>query len=719
MDAPVRILAVEESRSDAALLEESIALEAPAGELELSWRQTLVGARALLEEESFDCVLLDLSLPDASGLEGIMALAAEFPDVPIVVLTGNDDAALAIDAVKSGAQDYLLKGEVSGRAVARSLRYAIERKRSSAALRSAEERFRSAFEGAPIGIAVLESDGCFVEANDAWCSIVGYSPDQLASRSLPSLVHLSDSTAVEAAISGLLGGSGRTAGGEWRLLHAGGATIWVALRLAALADHTVNPRIIAQVQDMTERRQLEDRLRYMAERDPLTGLLNRSSFEQELEGLIGSGSRHHSRGALLVVDIDRFKDVNDCHGHATGDELLTQVAAALRGRLRRDDSVARLGGDEFGVLLADADAREAQTVADELLRAVGAITIATEGHILRVSATIGVARFADAPENTGEEMMINAELAMYDAKTAGRNRAAVFVPERDLGAESKKRIAWADRIREALAGERFELFAQPIRDLRTGEEDRCEFLLRMRDETGDLIPPGAFLDVAERVGLIAEIDRWVVRRAIGLAGRELAGSMATIEVNLSGASIGDPRLLELIENRLYSEGVQPERVVFEITETAAVAGMHEAREFAGHLRQLGCRFALDDFGSGFGSFYYLKHLPFDYLKIDGEFVRSCLHDPTDRLVIESVVGLARGLGRKTIAEYVEDQPTLDFLAAHGVDYAQGFHVGRPQSIAETLAARPRREPDGATLSPSAGPGVRSVRARMSGRAPRA
>jgi EAL domain-containing protein (putative c-di-GMP-specific phosphodiesterase class I) len=276
---------------------------------------------------------------------------------------------------------------------------------------------------------------------------------------------------------------------------------------------------------------------------------------------------------------------------------------------------------------------------------------------------------------------------MYDAKEAGRDQVSVSRGDGLGEARMKGRVTWAERIRRALEEDRFVLLAQPIVDMATGKAGQYELLLRMRDDTGDLIPPGAFLAIAERLDLIQDIDRWVTTRAIDLLARyHRAGFEVTFEVNLSGRSIGDPALLELIEERLAATGVSPRWLIFEITETSAVANIPRARDFGERLSELGCRFALDDFGAGFGSFYYLKHLPFDYLKIDGEFVRNCVTNATDRLIIESVVGIARGLHKQTIAEFVGDEETVRMLNDLGVDFAQGYHTGRPAPLEELIGA---------------------------------
>ncbi len=379
------------------------------------------------------------------------------------------------------------------------------------------------------------------------------------------------------------------------------------------------------------------------------------------------------------------------HGHGAGDALIVRIAQSLRSRLRESDVLARLGGDEFAVLLPQAGRAGAEAVAGALRDALRlGPSVGAEGEPRRITASIGIACFEDEECRGAEEIMVNADLAMYDAKEHGRDRVAVYDSEPGGRPEIERRMKWATEIREALREDRFELLAQPIVALHADEPLQFELLIRLRNGAGDLIPPGSFLYVAERLGLVQEIDRWVVARAIDLLAS--SGGDLRLEVNLSGHTIGDPEILELIERRLAQSGVCADRLILEVTETAAVANIARAAAFAERLCELGCRFALDDFGAGFGSFYYLKHLPFDYLKIDGEFVRQCATNETDRILIAAVVQIARGMGKLTIAEFVEGPQTVAALTALGVDYGQGFHLGRPAPLAEHLAAADRRAP---------------------------
>ncbi|MCW3040734.1 MAG: hypothetical protein JWM31_2639 [Solirubrobacterales bacterium] len=448
------------------------------------------------------------------------------------------------------------------------------------------------------------------------------------------------------------------------------------------------PLGIAVWHDVTERNAVYQRLQHLADHDPLTGLVNRRRFEQEVDRHLALCRRYGPRGAVLLIDIDHFKYVNDTLGHGAGDELIAQIADALRQRLRESDVIARLGGDEFAVLLPQVDLAGATAVADSLVRGLrGHARGTADGRLRRVTASIGLA-LPGEEEISADELLTRADLAMYDAKEAGRDRAEIY---RDEAAEAeaeagvggpgsfgvatgiRTRVRWLDRVQAALEEDRFVLHGQPIVDLATGETVAHELLLRMLADDDSLIPPFAFLPVAERFGLIPAVDRWVVDKAITLA----AAHGSRFSINLSAKSLGSNELIGFIAERIAAAGVEPTVLTFEITETAAVTNIASARTFAEGLHDLGCRLSLDDFGAGFGTFSYLKHLPFDEVKIDGEFVSGCTASSFDQMVIDAVVQMASKLGKTTVAEFTGDRATADLLRNAGVTHAQGFYLGRP------------------------------------------
>ena len=578
-----------------------------------------------------------------------------------------------------------------GLLVSAAIRDVTQRRRAVAELAAAEELFRGAFDGSPIGMALTDDGGIVVRVNSALSDLTGRSGDELTGLRLDALVHPEELGYDRKAIAQLIGGQRSEYQVETRFMHVSGAPIWVTIQATMIRDDDGPARrFLVQVQDVTHRRRYEENLHYLATHDPLTGLHNRSSFAGQLDAHADIVRRYGSEGALLLLDLDHFKYVNDRLGHQAGDRVIARVATVLGQRLRQSDVLARLGGDEFAVLLPKADVAAAKRVAGDLLVALRAERIPVPGTGDRtITASIGVAMFESAEGLSGEDVLVSADLAMYDAKEAGRNQLALhsIATGEQPQALMKGRVTWAERIRVAIDEDRFALMAQPILDLRTGVATQFEVLLRMLDDHGDLIPPSAFLSTAERLGMIQEIDAMVVARAIrAVAGAGEAIADTRVEINISGASMGDRRMLRVIERELAETGLDPARVIFEITETAAIANIAKAREFSDELAKLGCCFALDDFGAGFGSFYYLKHVHFDILKIDGEFVRDCCHSRTDRLVIQSVVAIARGLGKQTVAEHVGDDATVALLRRLGVDYGQGYFLGEPRPLEVFLSS---------------------------------
>jgi diguanylate cyclase (GGDEF)-like protein/PAS domain S-box-containing protein len=560
-----------------------------------------------------------------------------------------------------------------------------ELRAAEVALRDAEERFRQAFDEAPIGMALISEDGRLEQANTALGVICGRTRDELLGVQLRELLHPADADSASEALRALGAGAIDQLAMALRIIPTVGSPLEISVNGTLLQNGTGHlKRVLYQFQDVTERKRYEEQLQFMADHDPLTGLQNRRKFESELDRHVEHVKRYGPEGALLVLDIDHFKTINDTLGHNAGDQLIVSISSVLRGRLRTSDVLARLGGDEFAVLLPKADEAEAAQVAGALVNAVRSNTTLLCGERKKVTTSIGVAMFnTNVDELTGETIVIEADLAMYDAKEAGRDSHAFYATSEHRISRTKARLTWVSRIEQALEEDRFALLAQPILDLHTGEVRQHELLLRMLDDNDDLIPPASFLYIAERFGLIAKLDEWVANRAIELIEQR---PELQLGVNVSGRSLGDRKLLQAIDKRLRASSIDPTRLIFEVTETAAVANITHAQAFAQQLRDRGCRFALDDFGAGFGSFYYLKHLPFDYVKIDGEFVQHATSGHVDQLVIEAVVRIAQGLGKETIAEFVTDEQTKRMVTRLGVDYAQGYHIGKPAPIAELIDA---------------------------------
>ncbi|MGE5088262.1 MAG: EAL domain-containing protein [Candidatus Levyibacteriota bacterium] len=445
--------------------------------------------------------------------------------------------------------------------------------------------------------------------------------------------------------------------------------------------------------DMSRERQYATRLAYLASHDPLTGLLNRREFERRVSMALVEAEHHAANHAVLYVDLDEFKLVNDTCGHAAGDELLRQVSAMLRPRLREGDTLARLGGDEFGVLLEHCAPEPAQLIAESMRKAISDFSFQWNQRSFRIGASVGVVDLADGP-HTLAGVLSAADAACYMAKDKGRNRVQVYTPDSDEVTLRKGEMEWVSRIHHALANDQFCLYGQRVQDIHGDPEisPYTELLLRLRDANGELVPPTSFIPAAERYHLMSAIDRWVIATALGILARQRetgadASAIGVCAINISGASIGDDGFLGFVQEQFIRFRVPHSWVCFEITETTAVASLSKAIEFMTALRGLGCRFALDDFGVGVSSFTYLKHLPVDYVKIDGSFVRDMLQDPVNHAMVEAIHRIGHIMGKKTIAESVETRDTLQAVGAIGIDYAQGFEIAPPTPFGQI---RPRR-----------------------------
>jgi diguanylate cyclase (GGDEF)-like protein/PAS domain S-box-containing protein len=575
-------------------------------------------------------------------------------------------------------------------------------KRAEELLKDTQELFRRSFEDAPIGMILGSLDGEIDRANDALVHLLGLDLEEIQRRGLYGLVHPEDGNVFRSEIDRLARGRVGAVTVEGRLLAADGSAVWTQIAASRVRGADGRSHVLVQLQDVTERHDSEQQLRWMADHDPLTGLANRRKLENEIESHLRRTERSGPRGSLLLFDLDHFKAVNDTLGHKEGDNLLQAIAQILRGRLRASDLAVRLGGDEFAVLLPEGDETEARVVAESigrLIRDYGASTYPEQPF--RVSASLGIALFSDMVPGSPESMLGAADLALYDVKQSGRDGYVFFLADRHDREHELASVSWGHEIRVALDDDRLIIHAQPIRDLQTGETELYEILVRLVTRDGQIVPPGAFLGIAERSDLIHAIDRRVVEKAVALASeRRRRGSPVRLAVNLSAKSLVEPSLVEAIENAISADDCHPGDLVFEITETAAVSNIKHARFLAVRLATFGCHLALDDFGAGFGSFYYLKHLPFDYLKIDGEFVRGLVDDPIDKLVIEAVVRIAQGLGKRTIAEFVENEETLEILRRSGVDLVQGYLIGRPADAAEILGLHDLAPAEAAVVSPA-------------------
>ena len=440
--------------------------------------------------------------------------------------------------------------------------------------------------------------------------------------------------------------------------------------------------------DVTELRGLARQMSYQATHDALTGLVNRREFERRLEEAIDSGHRGDGQHVLCYLDLDRFKLVNDTSGHLAGDSMLREVAKLLRDAVRDSDTVARLGGDEFGMLLIGCPLEKARQIADDVCRSVGDYRFVWKDRIFNIGVSVGLVEIS-RESGTLEELMAAADTACYVAKKQGSGRVAVYSARDEALARHSGEIQWLQRLQGALKENRFQLYHQIIVPTHgTNGGPAMEVLLRLRDENGQELPPAEFMRAAERYRLMGLVDRWVVQTTFAALGRGalLLQPDRSVAINISGQTLGDVQFLEFVVECLDSTGVSPAQICFEITESAVVANLEHARRFIGVLHGMGCQFALDDFGSGVGSFSNLKNLPLDYLKIDGSFIRNLARDTVNQAMVTAMIKLARTLNFKVIAEQVEDSAALEAARRMGVDYLQGYAIGKPQPLQFAAAA---------------------------------
>ena len=445
------------------------------------------------------------------------------------------------------------------------------------------------------------------------------------------------------------------------------------------ASGAVN-RISGTARDITEQKAFQHQLSYHAEHDPLTGIFNRNYFHEELERTVARVARNGSDCALFYIDLDQFKYINDTIGHASGDRLLVDVAALLSTHVREGDLLARFGGDEFTLLLYNIDKQDVLRAADNFRSLCDEYRFTEGDKSFNISCSIGVVMIDDSV-SSADELLSHADMACNTAKQQGRNRAKLYDPSEQGKDDMAADMDWASRVREMLEHDKFRLVYQPIVATEDGSVQDYEVLVRMICDDGQIILPGGFMPAAERFGLIHSVDRWIVNRAIRqLASLHEHGHRASFSINLSGKAFEDSTLLPLIQKSLDDTGLDPTWVTFEITETAAIANLSAAEEFISALKDIGCQFALDDFGSGFSSFAYLKHLPVDKLKIDGSFVKGMAHSSVDQAMVESMNQVAHALGKLTVAECVENEETMRLLKDMGIDLAQGNYLGRPGDV---------------------------------------
>ncbi|MFQ5934838.1 MAG: EAL domain-containing protein [Acidiferrobacterales bacterium] len=699
------------------------------------------GGKAALEFISkypFDLVILDLVMPDLDGIEVLKAIRKKYSDfeLPVIIVTVKQDIPDVVRGLELGANDYVTKpidipvllargkAQISRKRAEDALRQAhadleqkvaqrtaelletnnvlrdevAERKKIENELRESretlwlsEKRIRSLYDYTPSMFFTLKPDGNVLSANNFAAVQLGYSLDELVGRPATKLYAEVDQEAVRETLELCLSDPDTLHRRELKMVRKSGEVIWVRQTARVVNDLDSAPRVLIVSEDITEAHRLAAQLSYQASHDDLTGLLNRREFENRLHRLLETARSGVAQHALCYLDLDQFKVINDTCGHIAGDELLRRLGRWLQECVRTDDTLARLGGDEFGVLLERCSLKQASRVANLLRDAIENFRFHWDDKTFSIGVSIGLVPIVQSSQSI-TSLLSAADTACYAAKEEGRNRIHT---SHENDAEITKRhgeMEWVGRINRALEEDRFKLCLQPIAPLKD-HKDRTSYyeLLLQMQEDGETIMPGSFLPAAERYSLSTKIDRWVIRNAFAwLTGRNSIEHRSLYSINLSGQSLGNEEFLKFVVEQFRETKVSPHIICFEITETAAIANMTSATRFITSVKQRGCRFALDDFGSGLSSFAYLKALPVDYVKIDGSFVKDICNSPVDFAMVRSINEIAEVMGKRTIAEFVENEAILHKVRAAGVSYAQGHGIGEPKPIEQILEPQPRK-----------------------------
>lgn len=558
------------------------------------------------------------------------------------------------------------------------------------ALTQAKNRYLALYDDNPTMVFNLEVDGRILSVNRTGAGHLGVAVDELQHCSIFDFVHADDLPVMLDLFERCLMNPAQVHKQEIRKVCENGRIIWVRESAKLVANENRQNSLLMVGEDITEARLLHEKIVYQASHDALTGLDNRGQFDSYIRQAAALSHTDGSEHALCYLDLDQFKVVNDTCGHVAGDELLRQLGELLRKHTRKHDFVARLGGDEFGILMNHCSLNEAFQACENLRDLVKDFRFAWEDRSFTVGVSIGIAAINGSSGNA-VNLLKEADAACYAAKDKGRNRVHVFRPDDEELAIRHGEMQWVDKIQQGLEQNRFCLYGQPIVSI-AGDDEGMHFetLVRYRDDNGHIIPPGAFLPAAERYNQAAALDRWVISRLFEWLATKpgFLDTLSLCSVNLSGLSLSDETMLAFISGQFSKWAVPAEKICFEVTETAAIANLSHATNFINQLKEQGCLFSLDDFGSGLSSFAYLKNLPVDFLKIDGLFVKDILDDKVDLAMVKSINEVGHVMGKKTIAEFVENEHIFNLLNVLGVNYAQGYGIGKPVPLDELMLVKP-------------------------------
>jgi diguanylate cyclase (GGDEF)-like protein/PAS domain S-box-containing protein len=557
-------------------------------------------------------------------------------------------------------------------------------------LTRAKDRYLALYDDNPTMVFNLSEGGLILSVNRTGAKQLGLTVEELQDCSVFNFIHPIDLPIMHALVEHCLFNPLFVHKHELRQVCHNGRIIWVRATARSFENEHQQSSLLLVCEDVTEAHDLSEQIAYQASHDTLTGLANRSEFDRHIKELVTLVHADNSEHALCYLDLDQFKVVNDTCGHLAGDELLRQLGDLLRKNLRRHDFVARLGGDEFGVLMYNCTLGEAFQACEKIRDMIRDFHFGWEDRSFTVGVSIGVSSI-NVTSGNAVDLLKEADAACYAAKDKGRNRVHVFRPDDEELALRHGEMQWVSKIKQGLEQNRFCLYGQPIVPFSENDEGlHFETLIRYRDDKGHIVPPGAFLPAAERYNLVSALDRSVISHLFEWIAKKpnFLENLSICSINLSGVSLSDESMLAFISEQFSLWAIPTHKICFEITETAAIANLSCATKFINHLRERGCSFSLDDFGSGLSSFAYLKNLPVDFLKIDGLFVKDIVDDEVDLAMVRAINEVGHIMGKKTIAEFVENEQIFNLLNELGVDYAQGYGIGKPVPLDELTLIKP-------------------------------
>jgi len=694
------LLLIEDNPGDARLLREMLKDES-SSHIELTHVSSMRAAEECLATNSYDIVLLDLGLPDAMGIEALRRAQVAAPRLPVVVLTGLDDESLAVQTLHEGAQDYLVKGQIETRGLVRALRYAVERKSLEDALFVEKERAQVTLSSIGDAVTSTDAEGAITFFNSAAEAITGWMSSEAVGRPVADVLQILDATTripVPDPMDLAARQNAIPQPPNCVLVRRDGSDVAIDNEVSPIRDregHAAGAVIVFR--DVTLARAMTEEMAYAAAHDFLTGLPNRMLLNDRIAQAIATASRNGKQLAVLFLDMDGFKHINDSLGHPVGDKLLQSIATRLVGCVRASDTVSRQGGDEFVVLIADAEdwtaasitaSRISQQVADTAARLLGAVvgSHSIDDLVLHITASVGVSLYPGDGVDA-ETLIKNADTAMYQAKENGPQSIQFFKPAMNERAVERQSIE-AD-LRDGLEREEFVLHYQPVVDLVTGDITGAEALIRWNHPTRGMLAPGVFIPVAEDCGLIRPLDHWVLRSACTQAREWIDAGLPsiTMAVNVSAMELRDEHFLASVLAALDDTNLDPSSLELELTESVLMKHAESATVVLQGIRNAGIKIAIDDFGTGYSSLSYLRRFPVNDLKIDQSFISNISTPGDDTSIIIAVISMAKSVRLQVIAEGVETADQLAFLRAQKCDKAQGYHFSKPvpaEEFAELL-----------------------------------